>query len=39
MPQQQKFHNDDVNQCLRDKLGSHGVPDVNLFDFVFFLID
>ena len=26
MPQLQKFHTDDVNQCLHNKSGSHGVP-------------
>ena len=30
-----KFHTDDVNQCLHYKSGSYGVPDVNLFDFMF----
>ena len=35
--QQQKFHNDDVNQCLHNKSGSHGVPNVNLFNFMFLL--
>ena len=25
----------DVNQCLYHKSGSHGVPDINLFDFMF----
>ena len=29
MPQRQKFHSDDVNQCLPIKFGSHG----------FFLVD
>ena len=33
--QRQKFHNDDVNQCLHNKSGSHGVPNVNLFNFTF----
>ena len=37
--QQQKFHTDDVNQCLHNKPGSHGVSNVNLFDFMFFLVD
>ena len=32
-------HTDDVNQCLQNKSGSHGVLDVNLFDFVFLLVD
>ena len=33
--QQQKFHTDDVNQCLHNKFGSHGVPNMNLFNFTF----
>ena len=37
--QRQKFHADDVNQCLRIKSGSHGVPNANLFNFTFFLVD
>ena len=37
--QQQKFHTDDVNQCLHNKFGSHGVPDANLFNFTFLLVD
>ena len=37
--QQQKFHTDGVNQCLHNKPGSHGVSDVNLFDFMFLLVD
>ena len=39
MTQQQKFHTDDANQCLLNKFGSHGVPNVNLFHFRFLLID
>ena len=35
----QKCHTDDVNQCLHNKSGSHEVPNVNLFDFMFLLID
>ena len=35
----QKFHTDDVNQCLHNKSGSHGVPNANLFDFMFLLVD
>ena len=27
--QQQKFHAHDVNQCLLNKSGSHGVPNAN----------
>ena len=39
MSQRQKFHTDDANQCLQNKSGSHGVPHVNLFDFIFLLVD
>ena len=28
-----------TNQCLPNKPGSHGVPNVNLFDFMFLLVD
>ena len=37
--QRQKFHTDDVNQCLPNKSGSHGVPNADLFNFMFFLVD
>ena len=37
--QRQKFHTDDVNQCLHNKFGSHGVPNANLFNFMFLLVD
>ena len=37
--QQQKFHTDDANQCLRDKSGSHGVPNTNLSNFTCLLVD
>ena len=37
--QRQKFHTDDVNQCLHNKSGSHGVPNANLFNFTFFLVE
>ena len=37
--QRQKFHTDDVNQCLHSKSGSHGVPNANLFNFTFLLVD
>ena len=37
--QQQEFHIDDVTQCLHNKSSSHGVPNANLFDFVFLLVD
>ena len=37
--QRQKFHTDDANQCLLNKSGRRGVPNVNLFNFRFLLID
>ena len=37
--QRQKFHTDDVNQCLHNKSGSHGVSNANLFNFTFLLVD
>ena len=37
--QRQKFHTDDVNQCLHNKSGIHGVPNANLFNFRFLLVD
>ena len=37
--QRQKFHTDDVNKCLHNKTGSHGVPNANLFNFTFLLVD
>ena len=37
--QRQKFHTDDVNQCLHNKSGSHGVPSAHLFNFTFLLVD
>ena len=37
--QQQKFHTDDVNQCLHNKPSSHGVPNANFFNFMFLLVD
>ena len=37
--QRQKFHTEDANQCLLNKSGSHGVPNVNLFNFRFLLVD
>ena len=33
--QRQKFHTDDVNQCLHNHSGCHGVPSANLSDFRF----
>ena len=37
--QRQKFHTDDTNQCLFNNSHSHGVPNVNLFNFRFLLVD
>ena len=37
--QRQKFHTDDANQCLHNKSGSHGVPNINLSNFAFVLVD
>ena len=37
--QRQKFHTDDVNQCLHKKSGSHGVLSSTLFNFTFLLVD
>ena len=37
--QRQKFHTDDANQCLLNKFGSHRVPNENLFNFRFLLVD
>ena len=37
--QRQKFHTDDVNHRLINKSGSHGVPNANLFNFTFLLVD
>ena len=37
--QRQKFHTDDVNPCLHNKSGSHGVPNANLIKFTFLLVD
>ena len=37
--QRQKFHTDDLTQCLRNKSGSHGVPNANLFNVTFLLVD
>ena len=39
MTQPQKFHTDDVNPCLHNKSGSHRVPNANLFNFMFLLVD
>ena len=37
--QRQIFHTDDVNQCLHNKFGSHGVPHANMFNFTFLLVN
>ena len=37
--QRQEFHTDDVNQCLQNTSGSHGVPYPNLFNFTFNPVD
>ena len=34
-----KFHTDDTNQCLHNKSGSHGVPNINLSNFTCLLVD
>ena len=35
----QQFHTDDANQCLHIKSGSHGVPNIKLFNFMCLLVD
>ena len=37
--QRQKFHTDDANQCLHNKSGSHGVPNINLSHFTNVMVD
>ena len=37
--QRQKFHTDDANQCLPNKSGSRGVPNINLSNFMCLLVD
>ena len=37
--QRQKFHTDDVDQCLHNKSGSHEVPNINLSSFTCLLVD
>ena len=39
MTQCQKFHTEDVNQCLHNESGSHGVPNTDLLNFTFLLVD
>ena len=37
--QGQKFHTDDVNQCLQNESSSHGFPNANLFNCMFLMVD
>ena len=37
--QWQKFHTDDVNQRLHNKASSYGVPNANLFNFMFLFVN
>ena len=37
--QRQKFHTDDVNQCLHNKFGIPGILNENLFNFTFLLVN
>ena len=37
--QRQKFRTDDANQCLHNKFGSHGVPNINLSSFTCLMVD
>ena len=37
--QRQKFHTDDINQCLHNKSSSHGALNANLFNSTFVLVD
>ena len=37
--QGQKLHTDDINQCLRNKSGSHWVPNASLFNFRFLQVN
>ena len=37
--QRQKFHTDDANHCLHNKSSSHGVPNINLSNFMCPLVD
>ena len=36
--QRQKFHTDDASQCLHNKSSSHGVPNINLSNFMCLLV-
>ena len=37
--QRQKFHTDDTDTCLHNKSVSHGVPNINLSNFTWLLVD
>ena len=37
--QRQKFHTDDVKQCLKNNSGSNGVSKAHLFNFTILLVD
>ena len=37
--QRQKFHTDEINQCLHNKFSRRGVPNANMFNFTFLLVD
>ena len=37
--QRQKFHTDDANQCVHNKSGSHGAPNINLSHFTNVMVD
>ena len=37
--QGQKFHTDDANQCLHNKSGGHGVPNIFLSNLTCLLVD
>ena len=36
--QREKFNTDDANQCLHNKCGSHGVPNINLSSLMCLLV-
>ena len=37
--QRHEFHTDDVNQCLHNEFGSHGIPNINLSNFACLVVD
>ena len=39
MTQEKKFNTDDAIQCLHDKSGSHGFPNISLTNFTCLLVD